>query len=82
MGTQSRLAGERGTRYFYQPPPLPTETIKLAALGAAFPDFVFFVTVMGSRRAYGALRVRGDGPLLVVAAAGAVDLWRILRRSG
>jgi hypothetical protein len=75
MSGPSRLAGHpRAARSVYQPSPLPTDGVKVAALDAAFPDLAFFVTVMSGRPAYGAQRVRGDGPLLVVAAAGVVHV--------
>ena len=81
MGTCSRLAGERDVQPCYQPSPLPTEAVKLAALTAWFPEFVFFVTFVRGRRYYQAERVRGDGPLPLVASASTIDLRRILNRA-
>lgn len=76
----SRLAGGRSARYCYQAPPLPTDAVKLAALRAAFPDFVFAVVTINGRRCFGAVRAAGDGPLLSVACVSATELWRILRK--
>jgi hypothetical protein len=79
MNTQDRTARGHQPRYRYQPPPLPTDTIKLAALHAAYPDFTITVTSIGGLRCYQALRARGDGPLLSIASTSVIDLWRILR---
>lgn len=76
----SRLAAERPAQYCYQAPPLPTDEVKLAALRAAFPDFVFALVTINGRRCFGAVRASGDGPLLSVACVSVTELWRILRK--
>jgi hypothetical protein len=84
MNAHNRLASSRDLEYCYQPPPLPTDAIKLAALSAQFPEFAFFVTFVTfvrSRRCYQAERIRGEGTVLSVASASTIELWRILRRA-
>jgi hypothetical protein len=79
MSTHDRTAHGHQPRYCYQPPPLPTDKIKLAALHTAFPDFTVALTSIGGLRCYQAQRVRGDGPLLSIACTSLTGLWRILR---
>jgi len=82
MSTHNHAASGPQARPCYQPPPLPADKIKLAALRTAFPDFAFTISAMAGRRCWVALRVHGDGPLVQVACAGAIELWRVLRRAG
>lgn len=81
MAAHNRVADGREAPYSYQPPPLPTEKVKLAALSARFPEFAFFVTFIQGRRCYQAERVLGDAPLLSVAGTSTIELWRTLRRA-
>ena len=82
MAAHNGVADGREAPYSYQPPPLPTDEVKLAALSARFPEFAFFATFIRARRCYQAERVLGDGPLLSVASTSTIELWRILRRAG
>lgn len=79
MDAPNRLASGRDLGYCYRPPPLPTESIKLAALSARFPEYAFFVTFMRGRRCYQAERIRGDGQMLSVVSVSTIGLWRILK---
>jgi hypothetical protein len=81
MSCPSWLAGHRAARSIYQPPPLPTDGVKLAALRAAFPEFGFTITVICGRRCWLAVRLRGDGALVSVACVSGIELWRVLRRA-
>jgi len=78
----SPTSPETQAHYGYQPPLLPTDKIKLAALHAAYPDITVAVISIGRLRCYQALRVRGAGLLLSAACTRAVELWRILRTRG
>jgi len=82
MSMNDHAASGPQARPCYQPPPLPAGKVKLAALRTAFPDFAFTISTVAGRRCWVARRVRGDGPLVQVACASVIELWRVLRRAG